>query len=76
MLIKVKFFASLRDDFGKEAVCEVDQNSRVEDLFHKMKIPKDLTKIVLVNGKSIEGNMDYLLSDGDTISIFPPIGGG
>ena len=37
MLIKVKFFASLRDDFGKEAVCEVDQNSRVEDLFHKMR---------------------------------------
>jgi len=54
----------------------MDQNSRVEDLFHKMKIPKDLTKIVLVNGKSIEGNMDYRLSDGNTISIFPPIGGG
>jgi len=45
-------------------------------LTKEMKLKRDY--IYLLNGKSIEflGKQDTLLKDGDTISLFPPVGGG
>ncbi len=76
MHIKAKFFASLRNDYGKDAVYNLKNGSTILDLFKEMKLPVTITKIVLVNGKSVEGNMSYKLADNDILSIFPPIGGG
>ncbi len=76
MHIKAKFFASLRNDYGKDAVYNLKNGSTISDLFKEMKLPVTITKIVLVNGISVEGNMNYKLADNDTLSIFPPIGGG
>ena len=76
MRIKAKFFAALRNDYGKDAVYDLKDESTVLDLFKEMRLPVTITKIVLINGKSVEGNMSYKLADNDTLSIFPPIGGG
>jgi len=76
MHIKAKFFASLRNNYGKDATYDLKDGSTVSDLFKEMGLPVAITKIVLVNGISVEGNMDYKLADNDTLSIFPPIGGG
>ncbi len=76
MNIKVKFFADLRNRFGKESACRLPEGSTIADLFKQVELPEELTRIVLVNGKSIEGNMNYGLCDKDTVSIFPPVGGG
>ena len=45
-------------------------------LTREMKLKRDY--IYLLNGKSVEflGKEDALLKDGDTLSLFPPIGGG
>ncbi|WP_165845068.1 MoaD/ThiS family protein [Candidatus Cryosericum terrychapinii] len=45
-------------------------------LTEELRLKRDY--IYLLNGKSIEflGKEDALLKDGDTISLFPPIGGG
>jgi len=45
-------------------------------LTKEMKLKRDY--IYLLNGKSIEflGKEDTLLKDDDTISLFPPVGGG
>lgn len=76
MRIRAKFFASLQNNYGKDAMYDLKDGSTVSDLFKKMGLPAAITKIVLVNGKSIEENMDYKLANNDTLSIFPPIGGG
>ncbi len=76
MHIKAKFFASLRDNYGKDAVYDLKDGSTVSDLFKEMGLPAAMTKIVLVNGISVEENINYKLADNDTLSIFPPIGGG
>ena len=41
-----------------------------------MKLKRDY--IYMLNGRSVEflGKEDALLKDGDTLSLFPPIGGG
>lgn len=76
MHIKAKFFASLRNNYGKDAIYDLKDGSTLSDFFKEMGLPAAITKIVLVNGISVEGNMDYKLADNDTLSIFPPIGGG
>jgi len=45
-------------------------------LTEEMKLKRDY--IYLLNGRSVEflGKEDALLKDGDTLSLFPPIGGG
>lgn len=45
-------------------------------LTEELKLKRDY--IYLLNGKSVEflGKEDALLKDGDTLSLFPPIGGG
>jgi len=45
-------------------------------LTEELKLKRDY--IYLLNGRSVEflGKEDALLKDGDTMSLFPPIGGG
>ena len=45
-------------------------------LTEEMKLKRDY--IYLLNGRSVEflGKEDALLKDGDTMSLFPPVGGG
>jgi len=45
-------------------------------LTEEMRLKRDY--IYLLNGRNVEflGKEDALLKDGDTISLFPPIGGG
>ena len=39
-----------------------------------LQIKRDEVAILLVNG--MDGKFDQQLKDGDTVSIFPPVGGG
>ncbi|MFW9821865.1 MAG: MoaD/ThiS family protein [Candidatus Thorarchaeota archaeon] len=74
--ITVKFFAMLRDYGPKEELISIPENSKIEFLFQKYQIPKEVWKtIILVNGIPHK-DQDTLLKDGDIVSIFPPIGGG
>jgi len=79
MKITVKLFATFRDFLPKDAVnaafgIEVEQEPTVQELIKTLNLPRDIPKIVLINGRQTEE--DITLHDGDTVSIFPPLAGG
>lgn len=79
MEVEVKLFATLRDYLPKgsgkfSCKMEIDGHTRIKDLIDRLKIPKDIPKIILVNG--IHGKEDQIVKDGDVVSIFPPVAGG
>lgn len=73
MQIKVRLFATLRDGRGKEVILEAE-NFTVRQLLTQLAIHPDVVAILLINGR--DGALDTPLSDGDTVSLFPPVGGG
>jgi len=74
MKLSVKLFATLREGRGKQLDVEIDNGLSVLKVIEKLGIKKNDVSIILVNG--INTNLDAVLSDGDTLSLFPPIGGG
>ncbi len=52
----------------------IPDNSRVVDVINMLKIPDELPKIILINGAQKKPESE--LSEGDELSIFPPISGG
>ncbi len=72
--VKVRLFASLRENREKEMEINLNKGSIVLDIIEDLKIDRKDAAIILVNGRS--GNINSLLVDNDIVSIFPPIGGG
>ncbi len=77
--VEVRLFASLRKyrpdlGIGERFIITLDDNAKLGNLLDELKISKEETKAVFVNGKWEEEN--YPLRDRDRIGIFPPIGGG
>ena len=89
-MVTLKFFANLRDIVHtkeikvegknlKDAIMYAEKLLNVDlinELFENGKPKKGV--IILVNGKNIEHLQGLLtpLSDGDVVSLFPPVGGG
>jgi len=74
MKLSVKLFATLREGRGKQLDIEIDDGSSVSKVLEKLGIRKTDASIVLINGNS--SGLETVLSDGDTLSLFPPVGGG
>ncbi len=79
MEIEVKLFATLRDYLPKgsgrfSCKMKIDDHTRIQDILTKLKIPREIPKIILVNG--VHGKEDQILKEGDVLSIFPPVAGG
>ncbi|MET1124064.1 MAG: MoaD/ThiS family protein [Archaeoglobaceae archaeon] len=88
MKVKLKFFATLREKFGKEL--EVECDGTLEGAFRAAaeKIGEDFLRevfddsgklrddrIILVNGRNVKDE-EPKLEEGATIAIFPPVAGG
>lgn len=88
MRIKIEFFATLRERFGKRIELELEGSeaslsealSRVSGLLEEVSESGELKPMykVLVNGINVEflKGLETIVRDGDEISIFPPAGGG
>lgn len=74
MRITVRLFATLRENRFKERELEYPPGTRVADVGRALQIEPSEMSMLLVNGQSVTA--DHVLSDGDTLSIFPPVGGG
>lgn len=79
MKIRVKLFATfqkyLPEGSGLEGVeIDVDEGTTLKDLYRIFKLPEETPKITLVDGK--HQKKDFVLTEGMTVSIFPPIAGG
>jgi sulfur-carrier protein len=74
MQVKVRLFATLRENREKEMMMDIVQGSTPKDIIERLNIRKEEATIIMVNGRGV--NPDQVLEDNDTVSIFPPVGGG
>lgn len=52
----------------------VPRGTTLEGLMDALSIPQDSVKLIFVNGRKQE--RAYVLSTGDRVGLFPPVGGG
>ncbi len=74
MEIKVRLFATLRENRGKELMIKISDGNTVKEIISELGIAKEEVAILLINGR--DGLLDTPLKEGDVVSIFPPVGGG
>jgi len=74
MRITVKLFANFRVNRFKEGVREYPDNALVKDIIRDLDIPEPEVGIIFINGRN--RSKDDILADGDTLSLFPLVGGG
>ncbi len=79
MKVTVKLFASLSRFSpgglpGTPFEIALPEASQVQGLIDSLGIPAEETKVAFVNG--IIRELDFSLSQGDEVGIFPPVGGG
>ncbi|WP_313346620.1 MoaD/ThiS family protein [Sedimentibacter sp.] len=74
MRVTIKLFATLRRGRDKILEKEYPEGTIVRDIIKDLNIDENDVAILLKNG--ISAKMDNEPLDGDTLSIFPPIGGG
>ena len=74
MRIEARLFATLREGRGKVLELELDEGATVADLASRLAIARADVAILLVGGR--DADFGRALSDGEVVSIFPPVGGG
>lgn len=88
MKVKVRLFATLARDLpesvrvhypkeiyaGAPLEIELPEQSTLADLISVLNLPQDQVRVTFVNGRARP--LDYGLTAGDEVGIFPPIGGG
>ncbi len=77
--VNVRLFATLRRFFPgynseKGMDIKVEEGSTIENLIRSLQLPEKEAKVILINGKSKKTS--DVITDGDQINIFTPIGGG
>lgn len=82
--VTFKLFATLQDYLPPEAkktnalVLEVDEATTVEQIVKRFGLPEKLVHLVLIDGHFVppEDRAGRVLRAGETLAIWPPIGGG
>jgi molybdopterin converting factor small subunit len=77
MTIQIKLFAGLREFLPEGAFpypADLPPGSTVADALRALRVPRDKPTILLVNGR--HASIEHVLSDGDILSVFPPVAGG
>ncbi|AHF05841.1 MoaD/ThiS family protein [Desulfitobacterium metallireducens] len=74
MNVKIKLFATFREGRFKVEEREFPEESQVGDVLQSLGIAPEEVAICLVNGR--DAKEDRILEEGDTLSLFPPVGGG
>jgi len=77
MQVEVKGYASMgtyTSQLGHESRFDVPEGSTIGDLFSLLGVPRDLKKVVIVNGR--HQTDEYVLAPNDAVVFFPPLEGG
>ncbi|MEM1578296.1 MAG: MoaD/ThiS family protein [Archaeoglobaceae archaeon] len=89
MRVRIEFYATLREKFGKSIEIECDGtlknafisasrvlgNSLLEEVFDERGNFRN-DRIITVNGRNIKDEMIEKLKENDRIAVFPPVAGG
>jgi molybdopterin converting factor small subunit len=79
MKAEIRLFANFRDFLPPGSgpfsyTTSFEGSKTVGQIIGELKLPDDIPRIVIVNGLHTEE--DYVLKDGDVVSLFPPLAGG
>ena len=74
MRINIKLYATLRDGRFDRKILEFPEDTTVFDIINTLNIKEKEAAIIFINNKHVEFNT--VLAEGDTLAVFPPIGGG
>ncbi len=74
MKIEMRLFATFRENRQKVISMEVPEGTDAAALIKTLNISPNEIAILLINGRN--SKPDHVLQEGDTVSLFPPIGGG
>jgi len=74
MLVKVKLFATFRKERFKEKDMILDEGCTVGWVVDYLAITRQELGIIFLNGQATTN--ECVLQEGDTLSIFPMVGGG
>lgn len=58
----------------KKTMVSVPSGATARDLLKRFAVPEKDVKLVFVNG--VRRDLDAVVSDGDRVGVFPPVGGG
>lgn len=72
--IEVRLFATFREGREKKYFLELPKETKIIKILEILNIQEKEVSIMLLNG--IDGHSDRKLSEGDVVSLFPPVGGG
>ncbi len=77
MTIKIRYFASLREQFGvSELSIDADNISTVYDVWNKANSGQPLPENVLYAVNMEYAQSDTQVNDNDEVAFFPPVTGG
>jgi sulfur-carrier protein len=74
MQVTVKLFATFRTGRFITETVEYPDGTTVADIVHRLNIPEKDLGIMLVNSRHVKP--PHTLSDGDSLALFPLLGGG
>lgn len=79
MEIEIRLFANLAQllpsgSKNKRAKITVKDEITVDELLKELKIPGNVTNVIMVNGT--HQNKTTKLNEGDVVSVIPPVAGG
>ena len=74
MQINVKLFATFRNARFKAALQELTEGTNCRTVVLDLGLTEEEIGVVLVNGR--HATLDHVLHEGDTLSLFPLVGGG
>jgi len=74
MQITVKLFANFRNNRFKNEVRTIVPDTTVGVIVAELGLVEDELGVVLINGRHV--SLDQVLAEGDTLSLFPLVGGG
>ncbi|WP_457552739.1 MoaD/ThiS family protein [Desulfobacula sp.] len=73
--IDLKLFVTLSKYQPQGSKClEIPEGTTVEKLIVDLGIPRDIVKLIFINGKSKP--IHTILKNKDRLGLFPPVGGG
>ncbi|MGV7928854.1 MAG: MoaD/ThiS family protein [Spirochaetota bacterium] len=72
--IRVKLFATLREGRFDIKTMSFSIGATVAEVVRVLGIPEKEVSLILVNHR--HHDMDHVLGDGETLALFPPVGGG
>lgn len=79
MRVELRVFSGLEKflphkRFGEPLGVELPGGATLRDLLQQTGIPEDQVFTILVDGR--HQSLDYVLNEGERVSLFPPVGGG